>query len=111
MPDKGVGFNALRLHHPRGWALPEALVVFNYLGVSHQGEAAQPWQPLPMAPGAPTSPDNLPRELISLHGGIFDGRLTLRQIGCLRGDLSEQLLQRLHQHLNELADLAGAVQP
>jgi hypothetical protein len=51
VPDKGVGFNALRLHHPRGWALPEALIVFNYLGVSHQGEAAQPWQPLPWRRG------------------------------------------------------------
>ena len=49
VPDKGVGFNALRLHHPRGSELPQALVVFNYLGVSHQGEAAQPWQPLPLA--------------------------------------------------------------
>ncbi|MFN4323013.1 MAG: amonabactin biosynthesis non-ribosomal peptide synthetase AmoG [Aeromonas media] len=104
VPDKGVGFNALRLHHPRGWALPEALVVFNYLGVSHQGEAAQAWQPLPLAPGAPTSPDNLPRELVSLHGGVFNGRLTLRQVGALNQQASDALMARLADNLTALVE-------
>ncbi len=104
VPDKGVGFNALRLHHPRGQELPQALVVFNYLGVSHQGEAAQPWQPLPMAPGAPTSPDNLPRELVSLHGGVFDGRLTLRQVGALNQQGSDALMARLADNLTALVE-------
>lgn len=102
VPDKGVGFNALRLHHPRGQELPQALVVFNYLGVSHQGEAAQPWQPLPLAPGAPTSPDNLPRELVSLHGGVFDGRLTLRQVGALNQLASDALMARLAANIEAL---------
>ena len=109
MPDKGVGFNALRLHHPRGWALPEALIVFNYLGVSHQGEAAQPWQPLPVAPGAPSSPDNLPRELVSLHGGVFDGRLTLRQVGALNQQASDALMARLADNLTALVEHCCAV--
>ncbi|MFM5028213.1 amonabactin biosynthesis non-ribosomal peptide synthetase AmoG [Aeromonas rivipollensis] len=109
VPDKGVGFNALRLHHPRGWELPEALIVFNYLGVSHQGEAAQPWQPLPMAPGAPTSPDNLPRELVSLHGGVFDGRLTLRQVGALNQQGSDALMARLADNLTALVEHCCAV--
>ncbi|MFM5095772.1 amonabactin biosynthesis non-ribosomal peptide synthetase AmoG [Aeromonas rivipollensis] len=109
VPDKGVGFNALRLHHPRGWELPEALIVFNYLGVSHQasraqGAAGQPWQPLPMAPGAPTSPDNLPRELISLHGGVYDGRLTLRQVGALNQQASDALMARLADNLTALVE-------
>ncbi|MBL0569166.1 amonabactin biosynthesis non-ribosomal peptide synthetase AmoG [Aeromonas hydrophila] len=104
VPDKGVGFNALRLHHPRGWALPEALVIFNYLGVSHQGEAAQPWQPLPVAPGAPTSPDNLPRELVSLHGGVYNGRLTLRQVGALNQQASDALMARLADNLTALVE-------
>jgi amino acid adenylation domain-containing protein/non-ribosomal peptide synthase protein (TIGR01720 family) len=104
VPDKGVGFNALRLHHPRGQELPQALVVFNYLGVSHQGEAAQPWQPLPVAPGAPTSPDNLPRELVSLHGGVFDGRLTLRQVGALNQQASDALMARLADNLTALVE-------
>ncbi|OSM52021.1 hypothetical protein WH06_13210, partial [Aeromonas salmonicida subsp. salmonicida] len=104
VPDKGVGFNALRLHHPRGWELPEALIVFNYLGVSHQGAAGQPWQPLPMAPGAPTSPDNLPRELISLHGGVYDGCLTLRQVGALNQQGSDALMVRLFANLKALVD-------
>ncbi|MDM5058142.1 amonabactin biosynthesis non-ribosomal peptide synthetase AmoG [Aeromonas rivipollensis] len=107
VPDKGVGFNALRLHHPRGKELPQALVVFNYLGVSHQGSettgtATQPWQPLPMAPGAPTSPDNLPRELVSLHGGVFDGRLTLRQVGALNQSASDALMTRLGANIEAL---------
>ncbi|MFM5136395.1 condensation domain-containing protein, partial [Aeromonas rivipollensis] len=107
VPDKGVGFNALRLHHPRGWELPEALIVFNYLGVSHQasrakGDAGQPWQPLPLAPGAPTSPDNLPRELVSLHGGVFDGRLTLRQVGSLNQLASDALMARLGANIEAL---------
>jgi amino acid adenylation domain-containing protein/non-ribosomal peptide synthase protein (TIGR01720 family) len=109
VPDKGVGFNALRLHHPRGWALPEALVVFNYLGVSHQGEAAQPWQPLPLAPGAPSSPDNLPRELVSLHGGVFEGRLTLRQVGSLNQQGSDALMARLADNLTALVEHCCAV--
>ncbi|MDM5088419.1 amonabactin biosynthesis non-ribosomal peptide synthetase AmoG [Aeromonas bestiarum] len=104
VPDKGVGFNALRLHHPRGWELPEALIVFNYLGVSHQGAAGQPWQPLPMAPGAPSSPDNLPRELISLHGGVYDGCLTLRQVGALNQQGSDALMVRLAANLRALVD-------
>ncbi|MFG0763419.1 amonabactin biosynthesis non-ribosomal peptide synthetase AmoG [Aeromonas media] len=104
VPDKGVGFNALRLHHPRGWELPEALIVFNYLGVSHQGAAGQPWQPLPMAPGAPSSPDNLPRELISLHGGVYDGCLTLRQVGALNQQGSDSLMVRLAANLRALVD-------
>jgi amino acid adenylation domain-containing protein/non-ribosomal peptide synthase protein (TIGR01720 family) len=104
VPDKGVGFNALRLHHPRGQELPQALVVFNYLGVSHQGEADQPWQPLPVAPGAPTSPDNLPRELVSLHGGVFDGRLTLRQVGALNPLASDALMARLAENLTALVE-------
>ncbi|MGY3979141.1 amonabactin biosynthesis non-ribosomal peptide synthetase AmoG [Aeromonas mytilicola] len=102
VPDKGVGFNALRLHHPRGQELPQALVVFNYLGVSHQGVASQAWQPLPMAPGAPSSPDNLPRELVSLHGGVFDGRLTLRQVGALNQQASDALMARLAANIEAL---------
>lgn len=104
VPDKGVGFNALRLHHPRGQELPQALVVFNYLGVSHQGVASQAWQPLPLAPGAPTSPDNLPRELVSLHGGVFDGRLTLRQVGALNQQGSDALMARLGDNLTALVE-------
>lgn len=109
VPDKGVGFNALRLHHPRGRAMPDARIVFNYLGVSHQGSAvkgvaSQPWQPLPMAPGAPTSPENLPRELISLHGGVYDGRLTLRQVGALNQQASDALMARLADNLTALVE-------
>ncbi|MND67812.1 Linear gramicidin synthase subunit B [compost metagenome] len=104
VPDKGVGFNALRLHQPRGQELPQALIVFNYLGVSHQGAAGQPWQPLPMAPGAPSSPDNLPRELISLHGGVYDGCLTLRQVGALNQQGSDALMVRLAANLRALVD-------
>ncbi|AVP94542.1 amonabactin biosynthesis non-ribosomal peptide synthetase AmoG [Aeromonas rivipollensis] len=109
VPDKGVGFNALRLHHPRGQELPQALIVFNYLGVSHQGSettgtATQPWQPLPMAPGAPSSPDNLPRELISLHGGVYDGCLTLRQVGALNQQGSDALMARLADNLTALVE-------
>ncbi|UNP90408.1 amonabactin biosynthesis non-ribosomal peptide synthetase AmoG [Aeromonas encheleia] len=114
VPDKGVGFNALRLHHPRGWELPEALIVFNYLGVSHQGSrakgaAGQPWQPLPMAPGAPSSPDNLPRELVSLHGGVYDGCLTLRQVGALNQSASDALMARLADNLTALVEHCCAV--
>ncbi|WP_429169581.1 amonabactin biosynthesis non-ribosomal peptide synthetase AmoG [Aeromonas rivipollensis] len=102
VPDKGVGFNALRLHHPRGQELPQALIVFNYLGVSHQGVASQAWQPLPMAPGSPSSPDNLPRELVSLHGGVYDGRLTLRQVGALNQLASDALMTRLAANIEAL---------
>ncbi|MCE9956454.1 amonabactin biosynthesis non-ribosomal peptide synthetase AmoG [Aeromonas rivipollensis] len=114
VPDKGVGFNALRLNHPRGQELPQALVVFNYLGVSHQGSettgtATQPWQPLSMAPGAPSSSENLPRELVSLHGGVYDGRLTLRQVGALNQSASDALMARLADNLTALVEHCCAV--
>lgn len=101
VPDKGVGFNVLRSLHPEGKTLPLAPILFNYLGVSHR-EAASPWQPLPVAPGRPSDPDNLPPELISLHGGVFDGELTLRQVGSLNGAASEALMARFEGNLRAL---------
>ncbi|SEE34391.1 non-ribosomal peptide synthetase [Pseudomonas anguilliseptica] len=108
VPDNGVGYMPLRASLTEPNPLPLPPVALNYLGSARSGQGD--WQPLPIAPGRPSAADNRSAELISLHGGIFDGRLTLRQIGCLRGDLSEQLLQRLRQHLGELARLAMEVQ-
>ncbi|MNF65233.1 Surfactin synthase subunit 2 [compost metagenome] len=107
VPDNGVGYMPLRASLQEPSPLPLPPVALNYLGSARSGQGD--WQPLPIAPGRPSGLDNRSAELISLHGGIFDGRLTLRQIGCLRGDLSEQLLQRLRQHLSELAELAVEV--
>ncbi|MCS3459659.1 non-ribosomal peptide synthetase [Aeromonas sp. BIGb0445] len=113
VPDKGVGFNALGLHHPRGQGLPHALpqsaIVFNYLGVSHRGTPA-PWQPLPIAPGQPSAPQNLPRELISLHGGVYGGCLTLRQVGALNQGASDALMTALAANLAALVEACCAVQ-
>jgi hypothetical protein len=109
VPDNGVGYMPLRASLAEPNPLPLPPVALNYLGSARSGQGD--WQPLPIAPGRSSAADNRSAELISLHGGIFDGRLTLRQIGCLRGDLSEQLLQRLRQHLSELARLAIEVQP
>ncbi|MEH6799268.1 MAG: amino acid adenylation domain-containing protein [Halopseudomonas sabulinigri] len=103
VPHKGVGFNPLRVHHPRGSELRMAPVVFNYLGVSMAGDGD--WTPLPIAPGRPLAADNQPAELISLHGGVFDGRLTLRQVGSLRQELSEQLMQAMAAQLRQLLAL------
>jgi amino acid adenylation domain-containing protein/non-ribosomal peptide synthase protein (TIGR01720 family) len=110
VPDKGVGFNALRLHHPRGRGLPHSAIVFNYLGVSHRGTPA-PWQPLPIAPGQPSAPQNLPRELISLHGGVYGGCLTLRQVGALNQAASDALMTALAANLTALVEACCAVQP
>ncbi|SDS71531.1 non-ribosomal peptide synthase domain TIGR01720/amino acid adenylation domain-containing protein [Halopseudomonas sabulinigri] len=100
VPNKGVGFNPLRMHHPRGAELRMAPVVFNYLGVSMAGEGD--WTPLPVAPGRPLAAANQPEELISLHGGVFGGRLMLRQVGSLRQDLSEQLMRDLQRHVQQV---------
>ena len=54
--------------------------------------------------GGPTSPDNLPRELVSLHGGVFDGRLTLRQVGALNQQASDALMARLADNLTALVE-------
>ncbi|MGY3942854.1 non-ribosomal peptide synthetase [Aeromonas tecta] len=110
VPDKGVGFNALRVHHPRGQGLPHSAIVFNYLGVSHRGTPA-PWQPLPIAPGQPSAPENLPRELISLHGGVYGGCLTLRQVGALNQAASDALMTALAANLTALVEACCAVQP
>ncbi|MBV7438994.1 amonabactin biosynthesis non-ribosomal peptide synthetase AmoG [Aeromonas sp. sif2416] len=110
VPDKGVGFNALRMHHPRGRELPQSAIVFNYLGVSHRGTAAASWQPLPVAPGQPSAPDNLPRELISLHGGVYDGCLTLRQVGALNQQASDALMASLGANIEALVAACCAVE-
>ena len=107
VPDKGVGFNALRLHHPRGQELPHSAIVFNYLGVSHRGTPA-PWQPLPVAPGQPSAPQNLPRELISLHGGVYGGCLTLRQVGALNQEASDALMAALAANIEALVNACCA---
>ncbi|WP_349921964.1 amino acid adenylation domain-containing protein [Aeromonas veronii] len=107
VPDKGVGFNALRLHHPGGDELPHSAIVFNYLGVSHRGTPA-PWQPLPVAPGQPSVPENLPRELISLHGGVYGGCLTLRQVGALNQGASDALMAALAANIETLVNACCA---
>ncbi|MCH7373884.1 amino acid adenylation domain-containing protein [Aeromonas sp. MR19] len=107
VPDKGVGFNALRLHHPNGGELPHSAIVFNYLGVSHRGTPA-PWQPLPVVPGQPSAPENLPRELISLHGGVYGGCLTLRQVGALNQEASDALMAALAANIEALVNACCA---
>ncbi|MDV5171354.1 non-ribosomal peptide synthetase [Photobacterium rosenbergii] len=93
IPDNGIGFNALRCHHPQGDSLALSPVVLNYLG--RQTQEPGMWRPLPVVPGQLSSPLNPAAELISLHGGINGSTLTLRQIGVLEQALSEQLMAAL----------------
>ncbi|MEK0364303.1 amino acid adenylation domain-containing protein [Pseudomonas sp. CBC3] len=104
VPDKGVGYLPLRSHPAHRDSLPLPPVALNYLGVYQSG--AGDWQALPLQPGNPSEADNLSAELISLHGGVFDGLLTLRQIGSLREDLSARLLTSMRDNLQALAVLA-----
>ncbi|MEI8596421.1 amino acid adenylation domain-containing protein [Photobacterium sp. Hal280] len=94
IPDNGVGFNALRCYHPQGEQLTFSPVVLNYLGrqTQKQGQQTELWRPLPVIPGQTASPLNPGAELLSLHGGIYDGQLTLRQVGVLDQALSEQFM-------------------
>lgn len=103
VPDKGVGYLPLRNNPVHRDSLPLPPVALNYLGV--YGSGAGHWQPLPMPAGNPSGKGNLSAELISLHGGVLDGLLTLRQIGRLRADLSAQLLTSLKMNLQRLAAL------
>src|SRR5690606_13964361 len=105
VPDKGVGYLPLRCDPARRESLPLPPVARNCLGVYQSG--AGDWQALPLAPGNRSAADNSSAELISLHGGVFDGRLTLRQIGSLRADVGERLLASLRANLSALAALAG----
>jgi len=102
VPDKGVGYLPLRANPDFRAHLPLPTVALNYLGVYQSGTDA--WQALPIAPGRPSAADNPSAELISLHGGVFDGRLTLRQIGNLRAELNDQLLALLQDNLLALAE-------
>ncbi|MEI3773389.1 amino acid adenylation domain-containing protein [Pectobacterium brasiliense] len=102
VPDKGVGFNPLRYHHPEGGLLTLSPIVFNYLGLSVQ--AAGVWRPVDVAPGGCVSPENKPAEIISLHGGIAGGQLTLRQVGCLNQRDSERLMARFMENLRALTE-------
>lgn len=108
VPDKGVGYLPLRSNPAYGDALPLPGVALNYLGVYASGPGD--WQPLPLAPGNPSGEGNLSAELISLHGGVFDGLLALRQIGSLRADLSTRLLAFLQANLEDLAALGEDLQ-
>ncbi|UYA58815.1 Siderophore biosynthesis non-ribosomal peptide synthetase modules 1 [Pectobacterium sp. F1-1] len=100
VPDKGVGFNPLRDYHPQGSSLTLSPIVFNYLGLSVQ--AAGVWRPVDVAPGCCVSPENKPEEIISLHGGIAGGQLTLRQVGCLNQHDSDRLMVRLTENIRAL---------
>jgi non-ribosomal peptide synthase protein (TIGR01720 family) len=102
VPDKGVGYLPLRANPAHRSQLPLPAVALNYLGVYQSGTDA--WHALPVAPGRPSAADNPSAELISLHGGVFDGRLTLRQIGRLRAELNDQLLALLQANLLALAE-------
>lgn len=104
VPDKGIGYLPLRSNPAHRDSLPLPPVALNYLGVYQSG--AGDWQALPVPPGNPSGAGNLSAELISLHGGIFDGLLTLRQIGSLREDLSARLPALMHDNLQALAALA-----
>jgi len=108
VPDKGVGYLPLRSNPAHRDTLPLPAVALNYLG--SYGGGAGDWQALPLPPGNPSGAGNRSKELISLHGGVFDGLLTLRQIGSLRTDISVQLLQRLQANLQALAALGGEPQ-
>ena len=108
VPDKGVGYLPLRSNPTHRESLPLPSVALNYLG-SYQSGAGD-WQALPLPPGNPSGAGNLSAELISLHGGVYDGVLTLRQIGSLRPDLSARLLNVLRANLHALASLEGEVQ-
>lgn len=97
VPDKGVGFNALRTYHPKGDQLSASTIIFNYLGQS--GQVKGEWRPLEGVLGDSVSPENKPEEIISIHGGIFGGCLTLRQVGKLIQTTSDQLMLRFKDNL------------
>lgn len=101
VPDNGVGFNALRCFHPQGEQLTFSPIVLNYLGRQTQkhDQPAEQWRPLPIVPGQTASPFNPGEELLSLHGGIDDGQLTLRQVGVLDQTLSEQFMAAFKANL------------
>lgn len=100
IPDKGVGFNPLRYHHPQGERLQASPVVFNYLGFSAQQHGE--WRPLGIRPGDSVARENKPAEIVSIHGGVFDGQLQLRQVGCLTQALSDGLMTDLADNLRAL---------
>ncbi|WP_046218922.1 non-ribosomal peptide synthetase [Photobacterium halotolerans] len=104
IPDNGVGFNALRSYHPQGEQLTFSPVVLNYLGrqTQKQGQQAELWRPLPVVPGQTASPLNPGAELLSLHGGIYDGQLTLRQVGVLDQALSEAFMAAFKANLLDM---------
>ncbi|MEL7559135.1 amino acid adenylation domain-containing protein [Stutzerimonas chloritidismutans] len=105
VPDNGVGYLPLRSNPALRERLPLPTVALNYLGNYHRGTGA--WQALPLPPGNPSGAGNLSAELVSLHGGVFDGLLTLRQIGSLRADLGARMLALLRANLHSLAALGG----
>ncbi|MCE2597006.1 amino acid adenylation domain-containing protein [Motilimonas cestriensis] len=97
VPLKGVGFNAFRQFHPEGKRLTISPIVFNYLGLQTQQQGQ--WRPLPIEPGQVMSALNQPAELISLHGGIINGQLTLRQVGALAYPLSQRFMGQLTDNI------------
>ncbi|OOE55436.1 non-ribosomal peptide synthetase [Salinivibrio kushneri] len=104
VPDNGVGFNALRCFHPQGEQLTFSPIVLNYLGRQTQkhDQSVEHWRPVPIVPGQTASPLNPGAELLSLHGGIDDGQLTLRQVGVLDQTLSEQFMATFKANLVKL---------
>lgn len=107
IPDKGIGFAAFKQHHAEGSRLSLSPIVFNYLGL--QTHTAGEWRPTGIEPGQVMSPLNKPAELISLHGGIIEGSLTFRQVGCLTQTLSEQFMVSLAVNIEKLIDFCEQI--
>jgi amino acid adenylation domain-containing protein/non-ribosomal peptide synthase protein (TIGR01720 family) len=81
IPRRGIGYGLLRYLHAaapvraRLRAMPQAEVVFNYLGQFHGSRAGAPWGPAGESAGPQRSLRGERLHLIDLSGHVSDGRL------------------------------------
>ncbi|MFC3034654.1 amino acid adenylation domain-containing protein [Pseudoalteromonas fenneropenaei] len=105
VPDNGIGYYAFKYLHSAGTHLPLAPITLNYLGQARSSsQTTGMWAPLNIRPGQTISSANLHPELVSLHGGIMQGELQLRQVGQFAPLSNAVFMRRLQENLEAFAE-------
>ncbi len=106
VPDDGVGYCVLRWLYRED--LPQAQILFNYLGQFTEFSDDSSWEPASEDIGPDAHPQMTPDYPIEINGRILNGRLSLTwgyDAQSYRKETIEQLSDRYRHHLEQLVTL------
>jgi len=117
IPDKGIGFSALKYYadHYSGDKADESVgknvlsaadlppIGFNYLGVlNHRQSDTRDWQIANISSGIPVNPQNQDPNLLSFNGAIINGKLQFSLSAKMSGAQLESFGQKFKTALTEI---------